>query len=85
MAASRQIVLDCIARGDAVYGLTTGLGSRASETISKQQIEEFSIATLRGRAHSLGDPLPVEVVRGAMLIRLNSMLSGASGGSPDVS
>jgi histidine ammonia-lyase len=78
---SRKIVDQAIDRGEPVYGLTTGLGARADETLTRQQLTDFSLRTLQGRAQSMGSPLPMEIVRGAMVIRVNTMMSGASGGS----
>ncbi len=65
-------------------GLTTGLGAQAGETLSCQQATDFSYQTVRGRAQAVGDPLPVEIVRGAMIARINTMMIGASGGSASI-
>src|SRR5690606_3423248 len=39
---------------------------------------------LRSHAAGVGEPMPVEVVRAGMLIRLNTFLSGAAGVQPQV-
>ena len=78
---SRKIVDQAIDRGEPVYGLTTGLGARADEALTRQQLTNFSLRTLQGRTQSMGSPLPMEIVRGAMIIRVNTMMTGASGGS----
>ena len=82
--SSRMFVEDAIRKAQPVYGLTTGLGARVTETLDKDQLTDFSYQTLRGRAHSLGEQLPVEIVRGAMIARINTMMTGASGVSPEV-
>lgn len=84
MAASRKIILDAVASGTPIYGVTTGLGSRATEALSASELSDFSLQTLRGRAHASGPPLPAEIVRAAMIVRLNTLLLGAAGASPDV-
>lgn len=84
MAAARRVILDAIARRTPVYGVTTGLGSRASEALSDSELSAFSLQTLRGRAHASGPPLPAELVRAAMIVRLNTLLTGAAGASPAI-
>ncbi len=84
MEQSRLFVEDAIERRQPVYGLTTGLGARVTETLSRAQLTEFSYQTIRGRAHALGEALPAEIVRGAMIVRINTMMTGSSGASPEV-
>jgi histidine ammonia-lyase len=84
MAAARRVILEAVARRTPVYGVTTGLGSRATEALSESELSAFSLQTLRGRAHASGPPLPVELVRAAMIVRLNTLLAGAAGASPEI-
>jgi len=84
VVSARQVVMRALERGDKVYGLTTGLGSRVSETLSADALREFSYQTLRGRAHAIGAPLPVTMVRAAMAVRLNTFLKGAAGVDPPI-
>jgi histidine ammonia-lyase len=60
MAATRAVILDAVSRRVAIYGVTTGLGSRASEALSGSELSAFSLQTLRGRAHASGPPLPAD-------------------------
>ncbi len=84
MVRAREIVDQKISSEQPIYGLTTGLGSRVSEQLSQEQLVEFSYQTLRGRGHSLGTPLNRNMVRAAMIVRLNTLLSGAPGTSLQV-
>jgi histidine ammonia-lyase len=84
LAAARAVVTRALESGEAVYGLTTGLGARATERLSTAELAAFSLQTLRGRALSLGEPLPPEVVRAAMIVRLNTLGRGAAGCDPAV-
>ncbi len=84
MAASRTIIDDVIARKVPVYGVTTGLGALANTALGAAQLAEYSEQTIRGRAHAAGPLLPAEQVRAALLVRLNTLLIGASGAQPDV-
>lgn len=72
-------ILRALADAEPVYGLTTGLGSRATEPLTTAEAARFSMDTLRGRAHATGEPLPVADVRAAMVVRLNTLLRGAAG------
>jgi histidine ammonia-lyase len=70
--------------GLPAYGLTTGLGMRATELLSRDEAAAFSYQTVRGRAQAVGEPLTVPEVRAAMLVRLNTLLTGEAGASPHV-
>jgi len=84
MARGRAIVERHLAEELPVYGLTTGLGSRAVEPLPREALAEFSRLTVRGRSHALGPPLPRESVRAIMAVRLNGLLQGGAGADPAV-
>lgn len=66
------------------YGVTTGLGPRSGYALTREELAAFSVRTIRGRVNAVGDPLPTETVRAAMLVRLNGIARGGSGASPVV-
>jgi histidine ammonia-lyase len=84
MQVAHDVVGALAARGDPVYGVTTGLGSRVIEAVDGDRGAEFSLRTLRARATAVGEPLPTEVVRAAMVVRLNGLSSGGAGASVSV-
>ena len=84
MRVARRVVDSALRNEEPVYGLTTGLGARVSERLLDQELIEFSYQTIRGRAHAVGQALDRDVVRAAMIVRLNTLLIGASGASPAV-
>jgi histidine ammonia-lyase len=84
LAAERAVVLAAVAAGEPVYGLTTGLGPRSTHRLSDADVAEFSARTVRGRATAVGPPLAVEVVRAALLARINAMAHGGSGVQPAI-
>ncbi len=84
MQRGRDVIERYFDEGIAAYGLTTGLGMRATELLSKNDAAEFSYRTVRGRAQAVGEPLGNLEVRAAMLVRLNTLLGGGAGVSPAV-
>lgn len=81
MSRGRAVVDKYIAEGIPAYGLNTGLGARAAETLPADEIAEFSTHLVRGRAQGIGEPLSPAEVRAIMLSRLNTLLTGAAGAS----
>jgi histidine ammonia-lyase len=79
MQESRAVVERALAAGTPVYGLTTALGSRVGERVEREDASAFSLRTLRGRATAVGEPLPTELVRAAMVVRLNGLCWGGAG------
>lgn len=84
LLAGRAVVEKALAAGEAVYGLTTGLGARVGHRLSEADLADFSTRTVRGRAHGVGAPLPGPQVRAMMVTRLNGFLNGGAGVSPSV-
>ena len=82
MAAGRAVLDRALAEQRPMYGITTGLGPRVVERLSPEEQRRMSVRTIRGRAHSVGQPLPPETVRAAMAIRVNTLLLGAAGADP---
>lgn len=84
LRAGRAVVERALAAGEPVYGLTTGLGARVGHRLSAEDLAHFSLRTVRGRAHGVGEPLPGYQVRAMMVARLNALLNGGAGVSPGV-
>src|SRR5438046_10747598 len=82
MGASRRVVEAAIARGDTMYGVTTGFGKLAHVRIRPEQARELQRNLIRSHASGVGDPLSVEAVRAMMLLRANVLLRGTSGVRP---
>jgi histidine ammonia-lyase len=80
----RAVVEDIVSRQVPAYGVTTGLGSRSSFALPREELALFSVRTVRGRANAVGDPLPVPAVRAALVARINGIAGGGSGVSPEI-
>ncbi len=79
MSASRRVVERAIARGESVYGVTTGFGKFADVAIPADRIEELQRNLVRSHAAGVGEPLPDRAVRAMMLLRANALAKGFSG------
>ncbi|WP_307781981.1 aromatic amino acid lyase [Streptomyces sp. MBT65] len=84
LAGERAVVDDVVDRQVPTYGLTTGLGARSSYALPRAELDAFSVRTVRGRANAVGDPLPVPVVRAALVARVNGLAGGGSGVRPEI-
>jgi len=77
MRSARELV-DSI-QGEHTYGVNTGFGRFVSTRIPEEMTEELQLRLLRSHACGVGEPYPDEVVRGAMLLRANTLAKGFSG------
>ncbi len=82
MTASRAVVQQIVDTGTTAYGITTGFGSLSDRAIPTEQVRQLQVNLLRSHAAGAGDPLPIEVVRAALLLRANSLAAGRSGVRP---
>src|SRR5262245_60869553 len=78
-ARARAAVESAVARGDAVYGVTTGFGDLAHVRIAPEDAERLQLNLLRSHAVGTGEPLDAEVVRGMLLLLTASLARGHSG------
>lgn len=76
---SREVVNKAVAEKKVIYGITTGFGNFKNVTISEEQLGQLQENLIMSHAIGTGEPLSEEVVRAAMLIRVNSLIKGFSG------
>ena len=80
-----RALVDRLVREDrVVYGLTTGVGALKNVRIPPADTRQLQRNLLMSHAVGVGPPLPEEVVRAAMLVRVNQFCQGTSGVSPVV-
>ncbi len=72
-------VAEKLAAGEVIYGLTTGFGSFADTLIGPADAWLLQRNLIVSHACAMGDPLPRDVVRAAMLLRVNALARGHSG------
>jgi histidine ammonia-lyase len=82
MSASRSIVDGIERDGRPVYGVSTGFGALANTFVAPERRAELQHALIRSHAAGIGAPMPREVVRAMMLLRVRSLAMGCSGVRP---
>ncbi|HXW66996.1 MAG TPA: histidine ammonia-lyase [Thermoplasmata archaeon] len=82
--ASRAAVERAIAQSRAVYGVTTGFGGLSHQAVPVEKSREIQASLVRSHASGTGPALPSDLVRGLVLLRLNSLARGHSGVRPEL-
>lgn len=78
-------IVDCHTAGDRpIYGLNTGLGANLRHRIGAGEMAAFQSQLLEGRRVGVGEPLPEEVARAALLARIVGAARGGAGLSTEV-
>lgn len=77
--ASRAVVEKVLDAEEPVYGISTGFGEFSKIFISRPEREKLQRNLILSHAAGVGEYLPEEVVRAAMLLRANSLTKGYSG------
>ena len=75
----RHTVEEILAAGTVTYGIKTGFGELEHVVISDADAKRLQVNLLRSTAVGMGEPLPRETVRGALLLRANTLSKGHSG------
>lgn len=74
-----SLIENWVAGNRIVYGVTTGFGDLATVKVDSARTRLLQENLIRSHAVGVGEPLPVDVVRAIMLLRLNGLLCGHSG------
>ena len=61
------------------YGFNTGVGKMKDFNISVAEIDEFQLRIINSHSACVGEPLAEDVVRAAMVVRINALCQGVSG------
>lgn len=69
---------------EIMYGVNTGIGEFSEVVLNDDQVKDFQKYLIYNHAAGIGDPMPVEWVRGAMLGRINVHAHGNSGIRPEI-
>ncbi|MBI4067948.1 aromatic amino acid lyase [Candidatus Kaiserbacteria bacterium] len=81
MQKTRMRVLSQMTR-QPIYGVNTGFGPMVNRIINEEHLTDLQYNLVRGHAVGIGEAIDSTHVFAAMLVRLNTILRGASGASP---
>ncbi|MCD4665331.1 MAG: aromatic amino acid ammonia-lyase [Bacteroidales bacterium] len=69
---------------EIMYGVNTGIGEFSEVVLNDDQVKDFQKYLIYNHAAGIGEPMPLDYVRGAMLGRINVHAHGNSGVRPEI-
>ena len=75
----QELVEELVNKGEAIYGVTTGIGEFSRIRVSKEQSDLLQKNIVYSHAAGVGNYVAPETVRAAMLCRANVMAQGITG------
>ena len=82
--ACRAMLEKKIQAREIMYGINTGIGEFSEVILNDEQVEQFQKYLIYNHAAGIGDPVPIEQVRGALASRVNVHAKGRSGCRPEI-
>lgn len=80
----RAMLEEKVQAHEIMYGVNTGIGEFSEVVLNDQQVAEFQKYLIYNHSAGIGDPAPIEYVRGAMVGRINVHAHGNSGCRPEI-
>ena len=82
--ACREMLEQKLKAREIMYGTNTGIGEFSEVILNDEQVKQFQRYLIYNHAAGIGEPAPVEFVRGAMASRINVHARGKSGCRPEI-
>jgi histidine ammonia-lyase len=82
--ACRAMLEEKIRAREIMYGVNTGIGEFSEIVLDDEQVQQFQRYLIYNHSAGIGDPAPLEYVRGAMAGRINVHAHGNSGCRPEI-
>jgi len=80
----RAMLEEKIQAREIMYGVNTGIGEFSEVVLTDEQVSEFQRYLIYNHAAGIGEPTPIEYVRGAIAGRINVHAHGNSGCRPEI-
>lgn len=77
--ASASAVEKIVSKGNPVYGINTGFGPLCTTLISSDQTRKLQENLLKSHAVGLGEPIPTEIAKLMLILKLHALAKGYSG------
>jgi histidine ammonia-lyase len=84
ISASQQHVADIVKKGKSVYSINTGFGPLCSTVISPEDTQKLQDNILRSHSVGVGEPIPSEIAKLMLILKMQSLSYGYSGISPQI-
>jgi histidine ammonia-lyase len=82
--ACRAMLEQKLQAREIMYGTNTGIGEFSELVLTDEQVKQFQRYLIYNHAAGIGDPAPIEYVRGAIASRINVHARGKSGCRPEI-
>lgn len=79
IAKARALVDRYVEEKKVSYGITTGFGKFSDTVISKEETGQLQKNLIMSHSCGVGNPLPIDMARGVMLLRVVNLSKGYSG------
>ncbi|MFQ6104662.1 MAG: histidine ammonia-lyase [Candidatus Glassbacteria bacterium] len=80
----RAMLEEKIRAHEIMYGVNTGIGEFSEIALTDDEVKQFQRYLIYNHAAGIGEPAPIEYVRGAMASRINVHALGKSGCRPEI-
>ena len=80
----RNMLEEKLQAREIMYGVNTGIGEFSEVVLTDEQVQQFQRYLIYNHAAGIGEPAPIEFVRGAMAGRINVHAHGNSGCRPEI-
>lgn len=80
----REMLEEKIKAHEIMYGVNTGIGEFSEVVLNDDQVKDFQRYLIYNHSAGIGDPAPIEFVRGAIAGRINVHAHGNSGCRPEI-
>ncbi|MEW5701105.1 MAG: aromatic amino acid ammonia-lyase [Candidatus Zixiibacteriota bacterium] len=80
----RGMLEEKIRAREIMYGVNTGIGEFSEVVLTDEQVQQFQRYLIYNHAAGIGEPAPIEHVRGAIAGRVNVHAHGKSGCRPEI-
>jgi len=80
----REMLEKKIVAHEIMYGVNTGIGELSEVVLPDDKVNDFQRYLIYNHSAGIGDPAPIEYVRGAMTGRINVHANGNSGIRPEI-
>jgi histidine ammonia-lyase len=77
--ACRAMLEEKIKAREIMYGINTGIGEFSEVILTDEQVQQFQRYLIYNHSAGIGEPMPIEYVRGAIASRINVLAKGYSG------